>query len=203
MSKKYIRKIVLSGVLVSLVTFPLSSYIEAAEVNSDNSGVQSEKPNKDNVEYDVPVHEVKTYKEFVNSKDPSVSIDPNNLTQDELQKLGFSQAEAEEMHPSVSFRSASTKNWSRKFTTGQLGGVLTVGTGASGVAQALGKLIGGPVTAVSAGVATIIVGVLNASGAKGIQVGGKSYIQKTNPRTGTKFKKPRRVYQPTWAKPYY
>ncbi|MCD8916467.1 hypothetical protein K2V61_13110 [Staphylococcus simulans] len=208
MNKNYITKIVASGILVSLVSFPLSPFIEAAEVNGNNNvqsskNEQSEEPNQNSFEYNVPVHEVQTYEEFVNSDDPSVAINPNNLTQEQLQKLGFSQAEAEELHPSTSFRADSSKNWSRKFTTAQISGVVGIGGGAASVAQGLTKLLGGPVTTVSTGLATVIVGVLNISGAKGIQVGGVSYIQKRNPRTGAAFPKPRRVYQPTWAKPYF
>jgi len=208
MNKNYITKIVASGVLVSLVSLPLSSFVEAAEVNGNNNAQSStneqlEKPNQNNIEYNVPVHEVQTYEEFVNSDDPSVAINPNNLTQEQLQKLGYSQSEAEELHPSVSFRSSSSKKWSRKFTTGQISGAVGIGGGAASVAQGLTKLLGGPVTTVSAGLATVIVGVLNVSGAKGIEVGGVSYIQKRDPKTGAEWPKPRRVYQPTWAKPYF
>lgn len=50
MNKNYITKIVASGVLVSLVSLPLSSFVEAAEVNGNNNAQSStneqlEKPN--------------------------------------------------------------------------------------------------------------------------------------------------------------
>ncbi|PTJ01911.1 hypothetical protein BU046_12790 [Staphylococcus simulans] len=210
-----IKKAFVGGLLVSTLTFTISPYIDAAEQSSNQSTQQSSEQGTSeeermNVEYGLEQHEVYTYKEFVNSNDPNVVIDPNNLSDEELEKLGYSAQEVQNLRNTsesnddgVSFRAASKQNWSRKFTTQQINAAIGLGANANTVAALLGRAVGGPIGAVASVVIATANNVLNLTGAKGIEVGGVSYLQKRNPRTGDKFKKPRRVYTPTWAKPYY
>lgn len=221
-SKKIPYKVIVGSLMASMLSFSLSPYVDAKEQSNNSQAPQPQKQqsqqtkqnkmpsdeeieiNKENMELNIAQHEVHTYKEFVNSKDPDVVINPSNLTDKELQKLGYTRAELNQNVDSDGTRSRqSYQKWSQKFTMSQIQGAVGLGANVNSIAGLIGKAVGGTIGAVASVVVSVVVNVLSITGAKGVTIGGVSYLQKHNPRTGDTYKKPRRVYQATWAKPYY
>ncbi|MFQ3792948.1 hypothetical protein AABD37_13865 [Staphylococcus nepalensis] len=191
-----ISKVLLAGISTATLLTVASPAIDAQEENSSQNNTQGAQQSQEQEN----IKEVTTYKEFKNADGP-VSINPANLSDKQLEDLGFNAKQTKEEFgiSENGIQAEATKKWSQKISKNQLAGAsATIG----GVITVIGGILtAGTVSTVSGGAFEIIAGVITGSKYNGVNVGGTATkrLVRENP-----YQKPVKkwVYKITWAKAY-
>lgn len=191
-----ISKVLLAGISTATLLTVASPAIDAQEENSSQNNTQGAQQSQEQEN----IKEVTTYKEFKNADGP-VSINPANLSDKQLEDLGFNAKQTKEEFGirENGIQAEATKKWSQKISKNQLAGAsATIG----GVITVIGGILtAGTVSTVSGGAFEIIAGVITGSKYNGVNVGGTATkrLVRENP-----YQKPVKkwVYKITWAKAY-
>lgn len=192
--KKIVSKSILASLSATALLTASSPAIDAAEQSTEKPEQTNFKSNKQNTP-----KEVTTYNDFKNADGP-VSIDPNNLSDEELEKLDLNPQEIrKEFGPKTAYTAEAAKKWSGKVTKGQLANTAVTIGGVTTIISGLLSLGSG--ATITSGAFTVISQVIRGGKFKGVKLGGTKTkrLVRENP-----YQKPVKkwVYKITWAKAY-
>lgn len=191
-----ISRVLLASISTATLLTVASPAINAQETTSSQNNAQGTQQSQEQEN----IKEVTSYKEFKNTDGP-VSINPANLSDKELEYLGFNAKETKQEFGinENGIQAEATKKWSKKISKNQLAGASATTGGVISVVG--GLLTAGTVSSVAGGAFEIIAGVITGSKHNGVNVGGTATkrLVRENP-----YQKPVKkwVYKITWAKAY-
>ncbi|MDG0822757.1 hypothetical protein M4L38_08425 [Staphylococcus equorum] len=191
-----ISRVLLASISTATLLTVASPAINAQETTSSQNNAQGTQQAQEQEN----IKEVTSYKEFKNTDGP-VSINPANLSDKELEDLGFNAKETKQEFGinENGIQAEATKKWSKKISKNQLAGASATTGGVISVVG--GLLTAGTVSSVAGGAFEIIAGVITGSKHNGVNVGGTATkrLVRENP-----YQKPVKkwVYKITWAKAY-